>query len=489
MRSVIRALGGLTAVTALVVGTAVTATAAPESRPAAVEWAACPETTEVECGTLRLPIDWNSPRGAKFDLAVARRKAADPAKRIGVLLINPGGPGVSGVNFAFDAAWWFGPDVLDRFDIIGFDPRGVARSSGVTCDPALLAARPGRPTTAAEFDALGRYNRRLAADCRARTGPLYDHLDTSAVIDDMDALRKSLGEKKINFWGASFGTSLGQQYAERYGDKVRAMSLDSVMDRSLTTSRFNETQAAAAEDSFGEFVKWCDRDERCALHGQDVRKYWSGLLAKADRGEVVDPREPTRRITAAELVHFAFDMLYYPDWAPLAEQMISLELTRPQPVPVAFQPAFCQDWQFRVRSYPEYAALVRRANQVAPSLRGGMLGLYAISGCVGLPDATNPQRRVDLSDSPKILLSNSLHDPSTSYEWAVGANRQNRNKTVLLTYEGWGHVTYYHSTCMSGASDKYLVDLTLPAAGTRCAAVDPTVFAAKASTTARLSRG
>ncbi len=165
---------------------------------------------EVECGKLSLPIDWNEPRGEKFDLAVARRKATDPAKRVGIMLVNPGGPGGSGVNFAFGADSYFSPEVRASFDIIGFDPRGVARSRPVQCSVELLNKQVSPyPENDAEFTALKAYNQELANDCRARSGPIFDHADTIAVTNDMDALRHSLGERKINYCGLSYGTIMG----------------------------------------------------------------------------------------------------------------------------------------------------------------------------------------------------------------------------------------------------------------------------------------
>ncbi|WP_328420106.1 hypothetical protein [Streptomyces sp. NBC_00443] len=109
----------------------------------AIDWKPCPEDATAECGTLRLPVDWARPSGEAFELAVARRKATDPARRVGVLLVNPGGPGASGVDFAVDdAKSHFSSDIQERFDIVGFDPRGVGRSHPVMCSTELLGQRP-----------------------------------------------------------------------------------------------------------------------------------------------------------------------------------------------------------------------------------------------------------------------------------------------------------------------------------------------------------
>ncbi|GAA3461782.1 alpha/beta fold hydrolase [Saccharothrix longispora] len=502
MRSIIRALGGLGTAAALVLGTATFASA--EEQPvdargvAGITWAPCPEIAEVECGTLSLPIDWTRPRGEKFDLAVARRKALDPAKRLGVLVINPGGPGGSGVDFALGADGYFSPEVQQRFDIIGFDPRGVARSRPVKCSFDLAVNAPSiYPTDQAGFDALAAYNRELAADCRAHSGPIYDHADTLSVVKDIDALRRSLGERKINYYGISYGTLIGQQYAEEFGRNIRAMVIDSNMDHSLGTWRFNETEAVTAEDSFTEFVKWCERTESCALHDRDVVEFWEDLLARADRGEITDPGDPTYVVSARDIVRTAFGAFYGPNWAPLAEFLVRLAAGEPTPgtsvkavraaqetVENPFPAVFCQDWAIRVKNHREFSALVNRANQLAPHMRGGSLGHSAIAGCVGLPEkVNNPQHRLRIEDSPKILMSNALHDSATGYEWAVNAHRQSRDKTVLLTYEGWGHGVYDRSDCTRGATDEYLIALKTPRPGARCAAVEPPEQAASSNAT------
>ncbi|MBB5955526.1 pimeloyl-ACP methyl ester carboxylesterase [Saccharothrix tamanrassetensis] len=520
MRPIIRALGGVGTAFALVVGMTSFASADPadsadvqgtdvqgtgirdadfqDAGLKAIDWKPCPELAEVECGTLRLPIDWSKPRGDKFDLAVARRKATDPAKRIGVMVINPGGPGGSGVDFALGANRFFSPQVQERFDIIGFDPRGVARSQPVKCSIDMLQKQPSvYPANQAEFEALGQYNRDLAADCRKNTGPMFDHADTIGVVDDIDALRRSLGEREINYYGVSYGTLIGQQYAERYGRNIRAMVIDSNMDHSLDTWRFNETEARTAEDSFREFVKWCDRSTSCALHGEDVAKVWDDLLAKADRGEVTDPDFPTRKVTADDIIGAAFGAFYGPHWQRLSELLVALGAGKAAPQAFAveiaenpFPAVFCQDWAIRVKDHREFSSLVRRARQLAPHMRGSSLGHVAIAGCVGLPEkVNNPQHRLRIKHAPKILMLNALHDPATGYEWAVNAHRQSRDTTVLLTYEGWGHGVYSRSACTRGASDSYLIERKVPRDGTRCAAVEPSAPAAASSGTPHVPVG
>lgn len=481
MRTTMRTIGIAVTCSALLLGG--TAVAGAETG-AAVTWTPCPERPDVECGTVTVPVDWAKPNGEKMGVAIARRKATDPAKRIGSMLIDPGGPGGSGVNFAFDADRYFSPEISQKFDIIGFDPRGVARSNPILCSRELMEKGPRTaPTTAAEYEKLKAFNAELRDDCRKRSGAIYDHASTAEVAQDMDAIRRALGEKKLNYYGISYGTIMGQHYAERFGRNIRAMIIDSNMDHSLQLPRFVASEARTAEDSFLEFIKWNDRTAASPLHGQDVSKVWYGLLAKADRGELTDPQDPTRKITADDLTGLAVGQAYGPDWPFFAG--IIAGLNAGTPVATAFaedeavnNPAaavLCNDYDLNPHGFAEFRALAALGKLIAPHTRGASVGANVVNACVGAPPASNPQRPLNIRNSPKILMENSLHDPATAYEWAVNAHRQSADKTVFLTYDGWGHGVYTRSECTRTINDRYLVDLKLPAEGTHCAAVEPVV--------------
>lgn len=484
MQPIMRVFGAALASSALVLGSSSLAFAAPESQQqeyevGAIDWKPCAEVPAVDCGFLELPVDYAKPNGEKFQLAVSRRKANDQAGRIGAMVINPGGPGGSGVNFSFGADRYFSKEIVDKFDVIGFDPRGVARTAPIKCSADLLAKSPSDyPKTAAEFDKLVAFNKELRADCRQQTGAIFDHASTAEVAQDIDSIRRALGEKKINYYGVSYGTIMGQHYAERFGKNIRAMIIDSNMDHSLGTWKFVETEARGAEDVFDEWVKWSDRDASSPFHGKDLRKIWKDLLARADRGEIKDNG---RVVTAEELGGSVVGMGYGPAWKQFADFIaqliagnpVSSKLaveTRPNPFPGIF----CNDYNLRVSSWGEYQALNAMENRVAPNTRGSSLGHGATMGCVGFPKATNPQRPLKIAKgSPKILMTNAKHDPATVYEWAVNAHRQSRDATVFVTYEGWGHGVYDRSECTLKINNEYLVGLKLPRNGTSCAAVEP----------------
>ncbi|WP_206184905.1 alpha/beta hydrolase [Thermoactinospora rubra] len=470
-------------------------TAPAAASPAAISWAPCEEDPTAECGTLAVPVDWDNPAAGTFELALARRKATDPGARIGSLVINPGGPGGSGVDAVVRNWLPFTPELTRRFDVVGFDPRGVGRSHPVVCSRELLGRSPDPiMKSQADFDAMLAYNERLRQDCRARTGPLFDHVDTGSVVRDLDALRAALGEDKLTYYGISYGTLIGQLYAERFPGRVRALALDSNMDHSLGTAAFLDTEAWTAQDSFNEFAAWCGRSAQCALHGQDVRAVWARLLERAERGELHLPGEPDVKITPLLLVYNALGAFYGPDWAGLAEFLLALDtgagtadsalrpLARQAGEEVVPYPAqvFCLDYLLPVRDYREYARHLRRSALIAPDMRYSPLAASMLAACLGQrAPIPNPQHRLRVDGTPTLLVGNTLHDPATGYPWAVSTALQIGREARLLTHEGWGHGIYGNGECATTAVDRYLVSLALPARGARCPAVPPAEVSAR----------
>ncbi|MEV4314919.1 alpha/beta hydrolase [Actinocrispum sp. NPDC049592] len=443
--------------------TLVTGAGTANAEPApAIRWAACPDNPAGECGTLRVPLEWNRPTGRHIDLALARHTATDPARRLGVLLVDPGGPGGSAAQFALSG--FFSPEIRARFDIVGVDSRGTGDSLAIHCADLMTGRPTTYPATETEFTALLRFNQRVLGQCRERTGPVFDHADSATVARDLDAARRALGERQISYLGLSYGTVFGQQYAEQFGDRVRAMVLDSVVDHSVDTKHFMGDRAAAVDDSFVEFARWCDRTTACPLHGQDVFQAWEAALVRADG-------QPSGR---QDLIDDVYRALRDPDW-PWVAQLIAA----PAPV-VAFEPNYesvrlatvCQDFSLRIRTFQEYSRLRAYELRRSPLMRGSLIGHDEPTACIGVPGPpANPPHRLDIRDAPTILVLNARHDPVTPYAWAVNLHRQAPRHTVLLTYEGWGHVAYPRSSCTRGGADTYLLTLTAPTGS--CPAVEP----------------
>ncbi|MDG4836411.1 alpha/beta hydrolase [Micromonospora sp. WMMD967] len=473
------------------VAVALTATGLTPASPAAarpqpaptIDWRPCAKDATAECGTVSLPVDWNRPRGERFELELARR-VADPAAREGVLFFGPGGPGDSGVDRVVDGSSRFSADLRRRFDIVSFDPRGTGRSHPVVCSRDLLGRQPQVIADQTQFDATLANNALLRADCRTRTGALYDHVDTTSAARDLDAVRAALGERQLTFHGSSYGTLLGQRYAELFPGRVRAMVLEAAMDHSLDTRAFLDTQAATAEDAFDEFLAWCARSADCVLHGHDVRTLWAGLHSRAERGTLTDPDRGGAALAPFELSRLAHKQLYDTwRWPGLAEWFVRLDGPAPARVNTTADEAvapypfavFCQDWSLPVRDYREYAGHVRRSGQLAPDLRYPP-ALFALVTCLGAPTpVANPQHRLRVRTAVPLLIAATVHDPASGYGWARNVARQLGRHGVLLTYQGWGHGSYTTSPCVEQIVDDYLIDLVVPAPDASCPAVEPEV--------------
>ncbi|RVX41150.1 alpha/beta hydrolase family protein [Nonomuraea polychroma] len=459
-----------------------TASKTPAPGKSSITWAPCEEEPSAECGKLAVPIDWSRPNGAKVELAVARRKATDPAARVGSLVLGAGGPGGSGVEFAYSSPGFFTPEIQKRFDIVGFDPRGVGRSHPITCSASVYNQAPyAVMKSQADYVKWVAFAKKLRADCRARTGPLYDHVDSVNVARDLDALRAALGEEKLTFYGVSYGTLLGQMYAELFPTKIRAMTLDSNMDHSLGVKAFLDSEAAAVEDAFDQFVGWCDQEPSCVLHGKDVRAVWERILAKARDGKLYWPGVPGKPVTELQVLWNGVLGTEGPAWALLAEVLRALDGGEPPswvpPLPgrqpVSGETAqlattiLCEDYKLKVRSYKEYAFLLRSSKRRAPDMRFNPMPIEDLPVCLNHP-TNNPQHRLRYTGSAPILLGNSLHDPSTPYSWSANVAKQLGPKAVLLTYEGWGHRIYGKDECSTVPIDNYLISLTVPPHGFRC---------------------
>jgi pimeloyl-ACP methyl ester carboxylesterase len=491
----IRSLGAAIALS-LTLGT-VSVVATPSGAGAAapkgsIAWGPCEGDLEglparLVCATLAVPVDWAKPHGATFDLALAKLPAAAPSRRIGALFVNPGGPGGSGVGLVYGAEDAFSPALIDRFDIVSFDPRGQAASHPVLCDSEDVAAQDNLlyPRSAAEYAALRKANKALGESCRELTGPLVGHVDTASVVRDMDAVRAGIGEQKISYYGVSYGTMIGQQYAELFPHRVRALALDSNMDHAQDIWSYQKWETLAMERSFQQFAAWCGRTETCVLHGQDVPAYFDHLYALAEAGDLVlDPgTEFEWVLRPQDLISITFSYMYNPgSWFSFAELLQQLggdapataQARRGEPVELGYRPVMCQDFHFDVHAYQPVAAMEKALNRLAPHTRVNPLAWTDLTGCQNWPGrVTNPPHRLKASPQlPPILLTNSRYDIATPYEWGRSLASQLPSAT-FLTYDGVGHGDYWLSPCARDAIDTYLQTTRTPPQGTHCPAIFP----------------
>jgi pimeloyl-ACP methyl ester carboxylesterase len=461
------------------------------TRPATgIAWTECGPS--FECGRVRVPLDWKRPRGRSIELAVLRRLASRPAERIGTIFFNPGGPGSSGVEAIRDNGALLDGMAQGRFDFVTWDPRGVGDSAPVRCfeSDAEENAFWGDlvvPSTRAEAKRYAQKARAYAHRCGRQSRVLLRHVSTADTVRDLDHLRRLLGEKKINYVGWSYGTFLGQTYANMWPHRVRAMVLDGVVD-AVAYVRGRESSLAnivsPSDEVFAEFQAVCERagPAQCALAGHGpVAPRVRGVLERLRSGPIPAPAaNPPGELTYGEALTAMFPLLRSPGaWPELARgldeaadgdgsALETIARTSPPakggaPAPLAIG---CADSPARrpLRAWP--AVIERRLTGIG----GPVLGWWLWAPCAAWPVRsaerhTGPWRA--RTENP-ILVVGTRFDPNTSYTNATITARRLRN-AVLLTHDGYGHISFVDpSRCVVRAMGEYLVDLKTPPEGTVC---------------------
>ncbi|KAH8657768.1 Alpha/Beta hydrolase protein [Xylariales sp. PMI_506] len=440
--------------------------------------------SEFECGNLTVPIDYDHPDNGTLDLWVSRRRATGNETSLGVLLFNPGGPGgaasdvFAGLVQGLPA---FSQAVLDSYDIIAVDPRGIGYSTPIQCDPDVWSESELMYATDQDsFDKLVAYNKAVGQSCETLTGPLLNFMDSISTVKDFEAVRKALKEDKISFLGFSYGTFLGQIYAALYPEQVGRFVLDGITNHAEAYSAGLLTEAATFEATLNQFFEWCDATTDCALHGQDVPTLLDTVTGPSASVPTV-PGGPNA--TGEDILLSIQGGLVFVDlttsWAELSVALNQTIFDNNATTLVSgdgnLNSAFsnravmCQDYGTIAQGPADLARIATVAKVIAPHTRGVTQNLETLAYCIGWPaPLSNPPRSwtpEEVEKMPQMLLVNSFYDPETSVHWALGV-RDQIPQAVNIFRNGSGHSSYWLQGDTAAAMDEFFLTGTLPVDGT-----------------------
>jgi pimeloyl-ACP methyl ester carboxylesterase len=502
------------AVTAILGPMATVATAQPAPR---LRWSPCHAEADprLQCATLSVPLDHDRRFGPTIEIAVIRLPASDPARKIGSLFLNPGGPGTSGVDMVIGAATKgagsFTSEVTARFDLVGFDPRGIHASTPLLCfesfrDALSVVPAVPFPDTAEDEAAFERADRALNRACQRRAGPIVDHMATANVARDLDLLRAAVGDQQLTYAGYSYGSLLGITYANLFPERVRALVLDGVVDPiAWTTGRRHGARTqpvynrlgnpAGAQATLEEFFRLCDQaGTRCAFAGNASQRFAALARQLRDTPSTVpdpDTAQPTQ-FTYTHLIKTTWDaMNVMTTWPEFAQFLSDLEAATTGARSIPDDPAasgiavdrpatgrypnivegnpgvVCSD-----SDNPTHHRHWSQTGGEADRRFGyfGRMWTWFSSACATWQghDADRYTGPFDRHTANPVLLVGTRFDPASPYQNATRVNHLLPN-SVLLTVEGWGHTSAeIPSECTMRAVSQYLLHGTTPRSGAVC---------------------
>lgn len=464
-----------------------------------LDWSTCYE--DFECADLRVPIDYADLKVGSFKIALLRYKAQDQKNRIGSLIVNPGGPGGSGVDYAYNAEYIFDPDVLDRFDIVGFDPRGVDRSAPIKClndqETDAAYAADAKPDNDAELAAAIADAKDFIDKCQT-SNKYLSHYSTAEAARDMDILRAALGDEKLNYLGKSYGTYLGTLYAQFFPDKVGRMVLDGAVDPNISILEQNISQAKGFDDALGSFITNCAKEDDCPLpkNEQDAKAKIISIFTSAATNPLPrktkvknDDRAATESLIVLGTASALYDDVdgwpklrtalsealqgYGDSFLDLVDQYtdrsadgayISNELNSGAVID-------CLDWP-DTSTIEETKSDAKRFTEAAPIF--GPYLAYTNIACKYLTPPTKDKltrktNKITSINTAPIIVIGTTRDPATPYEWAVGLSKI-FTSSKLISLNADGHTGQGRgSACVDNTVDAYLLEGISPEKNLNCA--------------------
>lgn len=455
-----------------------------------LSWSAC--GADYLCTRLRVPLDYQRPSSDTISLQVIR--FVDPVKkqRIGSVVLNPGGPGGSGVEFVKSAGKAIAQNLQDRFDVVSFDPRGVGGSEPVRCVSSkaedTFLSYFADLDNAAQVANLGALNASFAQGCLQKSGKLLAHVGTVDTARDLDILRAALGDQKLTYIGESYGTLLGAIYAQLFPKNIRAMVLDGAVDPTLTDAAAGAGQAKGFETALTSFIKWCVAQKTCALGKSSadaeatLDRWLTGLETKPLAA--AGGRELTRSLATTAIATPLYDPTA---WTALnlglrsalggnpAILMLLADTLNGRQADGSYTNLVeaniainCADRPAAFASIQDAMDAAAAAAKTAPTF-GIVLGA-GNTPCIGWPvPAELSPGPVRAEGAPPIVVIGNLRDPATPYAWAESLASQLASG-VLVTRDADGHTSYLRSDCVDDLVTRYVVDLSAPAGGATCPA-------------------
>jgi pimeloyl-ACP methyl ester carboxylesterase len=449
----------------------------------ALSWQTC---GRVQCAMLTVPLDYTDPSKGTIDLYLKRRPASDKAHRVGSLLVNPGGPGVPGTSLVDQASLAFSEDLLDRFDIVGWDPRGTGQSSPVDCvdnlDP-YFALDP-IPDTTAEKQTIIDTSQQFDAACQQRSGRILPYVSTQDSARDMDQIRNALGEDKISYFGFSYGSQLGATYATLYPAHVRSMVVDGAADPNAGYVESTKQQVVGLERGLQAMLDDCAKKTSCAFHhdGNPAAAY-DALMAKLTTNPIPSPEADRPAVGPGVAIYAVVSGLYVQEYWPVVtralaaaekgdggpllqlydtyierqsdgtwtnsfEDLIAINcLDDPGPKDPSFPDSYAKDLQALSPHFGAWAA-------------------YSYN-CIYWPVPQKAPLKLTAAGAGPIVVVGTTGDPITPLE-STKHMADALEQATLVTVDANQHTGYGTNDCVVKAVDDYLIDLTVPAKGLEC---------------------
>ena len=455
-----------------------------------LSWSTCYEN--FECADLDVPIDYEKISTGTFKISVLRYAAQDPQKRIGSLVINPGGPGASGVDYAYNAEYIFDPDLTDRFDIVGFDPRGVARSAPITCfndaETDANYASDSKPDNEAEFQSALAETKKFVQKCLNKNEHLTS-FSTANAARDMDILREALGEAKLHYMGKSYGTYMGALYASLFPNNIGRMILDGAVDPTISNFEQTKTQAVGFDNALQAFIADCIKLTSCPLPRDQklaTEKVLSIWKSAATNPLPVKDKNEKRTVSESLLVLGTASALYdsYEGW-PELRQALKEAVAGYADTYLELADMYSgrqEDGTYASNEFDSGAIIdcldfgddrsIRQLQRDSKAISAAapVFGPYiALSGLTCKFFTTPPAVQVRTTKTnATIMIIGTTGDPATPYAWAKGLARLLPN-SQLLTYVGDGHTAQGRgNACIDDAVDAFYLTGKLSAQDLRC---------------------